>query len=428
MASAPKINLPASLKSSDDDRIVRKSNDEIGYRIRSGHLSLLARKSFNALIWHAQEMRGQEDDLGRWKIPVSRLIKDVKFNSRDYALLHEAMNELQDVKVVRPARHGGITSEVLVPSFTIDNVEHPDNSMLKRGEKKRGGELWLWFMFPPELKAQLMDPEQYTRLPIAIMATLKTIPGLALYEICRRYVTNPGGVTNRDDWQNWWRILTGAAEDVEPPEYKYAKRDVFKRGVEEINQVTDIEVELIEFKVGKFVRQIQFGVKLKQQGNLDMGPPPIDAGLLSQLTELGMSISDAERIIARHHEKEVIDTLELLRQRVSNTQLPAIESKAAFFRSALKNGYAAGKKLEGKPKEIKPRNTLPEKADDPEKQVARQAAIEAFNNLPGEEQQTLLTEFATTLKGPSAKAFKASGLDHPLTGPAFAGWLTRQKT
>jgi len=421
MSQTPK-KLPVSI---EEGHVVRKSNDEIGYRVKSGGLSLLSRKFMNVLIWHAQDLRDQEDEHGRWSLPVSKLIRNANFQSRDYDLLRSALDELQETRVIRPARGGGVTSEVLIPSFTLDNIEHEGNEQLQRGHKKRGGELWLWYMLPPELKSQLLDPNQYTRLPIGIMALLRSVAALALYEICRRYVTNPGGVTNRDDWQNWWRILTGATLNAAPPEYKYAKRDVFKRGIEEINSITDIEVELIEFKVGKFVRQIQFAVRAKQQGALDMEPPIMDTRLLAKLTDIGLSVSDAERLMAKHTEEELLATVELVKKRSSNTSLPALGSPAAFFKTAIRDGYASAKKTKVAKQALTAKQ--PTKTEDIARKLAREEVFAHFNNLPGDEQETLLEQFAESLKGPPLKAFLKCGLEHPLTGNAFAGWLVKNK-
>ena len=77
----------------------------------------------------------------------------------------------------------------------------------------------LWFMLPPELKRQMLDPEQYTRLPISYMVLLRMMQGFALYEICRRYVINPGGVTNRNTWQNWCHILAGATVSISSAQF-----------------------------------------------------------------------------------------------------------------------------------------------------------------------------------------------------------------
>ena len=292
----------------------------------------------------------------------------------------------------------------------------------------------LWFMLPPELKSQMLDPEQYTRLPIAYMALLRTIPGLALYEICRRYVTNPGKITNRDSWQNWWRILTGSTEDIEPPEYKYAKRDVFKRATAEINSITDIEIELIEYKVGKFVREIQFSIGLKQQANLDMGPPPIDGGLIARVVALGIPISEAERISARFTEEEVADTLVYVENRIARTNIKPIDSPPAFFKNALKESYAKSKKLidAAKAKQTEERKAkqavknLVNEETKQEKNRLKQAALEKFETLDEVEQGILLKEFELTLAASNQAIFRKSGIASKMLNATFASWLVEK--
>lgn len=424
MATEPKSSPNDAAQ---DSRIVRKSNDEIAYKVKSGHLSLLSRKLFNVLIWHAQEMRTKEQD-GRWEISVSQLIKDAKFKSKDYDLLRQSLDELQDVRVVRQARGGGITSEVLIPSYTLDNVIHEGNEQLARGQKRRGGELRLWFMLPPELKAQLLDPDQYTRLPIATMASLKTIPGLALYEICRRYVTNAGGLTNKDTWQNWWRVLTGATLDQEPPEYKYANRDVFKRGVDEVNKVTDILVEMLEVKVGKFVKELQFSARMKPQREMDVGAPPIDVGVLARITALGLSISDAERISARYSEADVIATLSLVEERISHPTLTPIESPAAYFRKALRDQYATVKVLSDKAKmqkrDEKAKQQREKLSVDVTPSVAVTEALASYDKLSQQDRADVLKEFAT--ENPTFASKVRSNPEAILVRKSLGPWLVKR--
>jgi hypothetical protein len=422
MASSPKKTEIIPNPGSRDTRAVRKSNDEIGYRIKSGHMSLLSRKMLNVLVWYAQEMKNQEDEHGRWSLPVAQLIKDARFNSRDYDLLRQALDELQDVRVVRPARGGGITSEVMIPSYTIDNVAHEGNEMLPRGQKRRGGELRLWFMLPPELKSQLLEPNQYTRVPITIMATMRTVSGLALYEICRRYSTNPGGITKRDSWQNWWRVLVGATQDADPPEYKYVKRDVLKRGVDEVNKLTDIDVELVEFKSGKFVRDIQFNVRLKEQRSLDMGPPPLETALLARLTALGITISDAERITVRHPEGDIVATLDLLDRRLKNANQSPIESPAAYFRKALKDGYAASSRNPvALSAPVVSENETPSIPDTTEQQIG---ALADYDGLTDEEKDIRWQNFLNDTPG-AAKAYAGRKRVGLLARKAFGVWLCK---
>ena len=430
-ALKPNHSLVTVEKSELDTRIIRKNNIEIGYKIKSGSLSLLSRKLFNVLIFYAQDLRHQEDKDGRWCVQVSKLVKDAVMHSKDYDLLRASLDELQDVRVVRPRISGGVTSEVLIPSYTLDNISHHGNEELERGQKKRGGCLMLWFMLPPELKHQLLDPEQYTRLPIAYMVLLKTIPGFVLYEICRRYVTNPGHITHRDSWQNWWRVLTGSTDKVDIPEYKYAKRDVFKRGLEEINVITDIEIELIEHKIGKVVQDIQFTVRLKKQTNLDIGPAPIDPGLLAKVVGLGISISEAERYSARFNEKEIADTIALLEERMAKTHLEKVESPAAFFKKAIKESWAKSKSIAesaqlkiAEERKIKQQEKVVAKEiEKQEKDLKKQGAFEKFNALSEAEKGSLLQEFEATLAESNKIIFRKSGISSKMLNATFMTWI-----
>ena len=434
-SKSPKTGLTAVDPKDAETRIVRKNNNEIGFKVKSGNLSLLSRKLFNILIWYAQDMRHQEDKDGRWCISVAQLIKDSRFNSRDYSLLRSSLDELQEVRVIRPRPSGGVTSEVLIPSFTLDNVSHHDNEGMERGQKKRGGLLMLWFMLPPELKSQMLDPEQYTRLPIAYMVLLKTVPSFVLYEICRRFITNPGGVTNRDSWQSWWRILTGTPEDVEVPEYKYIKRDIFKRAVQDINDITDIEVELIEDKAGsRSVRYLQFSVKMNKQTKLDMGPPPLDTGMISKIVALGITIQEAERMSARFTEKEIADTLDMVEKRMAKTNLEPLESPAAFFKKGLKESWATAKSLadstkvklaeERKAKQAE-KNLVNEEAKQ-EKNRLKQAALEKFETLNKVDKGILLKEFELTLAASNQAIFRKSGIASKMLNATFASWLVEK--
>ena len=414
-----------------DSRIVRKNNNEIGFKIKSGRLSLLARKICTILIWNAQDLRGKEDQDGRWCIPVSNLVKDVKFNSNDYDLFRCALDELQEVRVVRPRPSGGITSEVLIPSYTLDNVSHENNESLRKGEKKRGGVLMLWFMLPPELKHQLLDPEQYTRLPLGYMVSLSTIQSFELYQICRRYVTNPGGITFRDSWENWWFILTGNTENSELPEYKYAKRDVFIRAVTEINAITDIEIGLIEHKVGRSIREIQFSVKSKQQGNLNMGPTPIDASLLAKMVAMGVHVAEAERFMIKYSEVEINAALSTTESRIKNPMLAAVGSVGAYFNSALTSGWAQTKRVADEQK-LKAKQEKKDKAAEQnlENQIEKKEKLKqyeeiilTFESMTEDRKTKLLNQFRSTLAPSNQVLFKKNGIAGKMLRLTFSKWL-----
>lgn len=415
-------------------REVRKHNTEIGYRVQSGHLSLLSRKLINVLLYYAQRMRGEEDSEGKYWVEVSKIIKDAKFNSRDYELLRESLDELQSVKIIRPTETGGITSDVLIPSFTLDNTVHGTNEALPTGQKRRGGKLIIGFSLPVGVKELLLNPRSnYTVLPIVYVASLRTIGGLVLYEITKRYSTNPSGVTNREPWQWWWKILTGAVEGATPPEYKYFKRDVIKKAVDEINTVTDLRIELIEFKEGRWVKELQFTVELSKQSSFDLDPPPIDNTLLSRITALGVSTVEAEKLIQKYAEDELRNNLEVVEARVAKPNLPELESPAAYLKTALKNQYGAGRKIQVGAAETRARKIAEVDAQrkaDEEKQdgVRRSQANDArdrFDQLLAADQQRLLLSFEETLNGPTLLAYRKTGLKTQLVSGTFNNWLIK---
>ena len=418
---------------------VRKSNTEIGFHIKSGHLSLLARKLINILIFYAQRLKGKEDNEGKYWVEASRLVKDILIKSKDYDMLRDAMDELQSVRIIRSTASGGITSDVLIPSFTLTNLAHSDNEARPPGQRRRGGQLMLGFSFPVHIRNIILDPRNnYTVLPILYVASLRTMGGLVLYEIAKRYSTNPSGVTNREDWQWWWRVLTGAEPESTPPLYKYFKRDVLKEAIKEINDVTDVEIELSEFKEGRCVKELQFRVGLSRQSSLDMEPPPVDTMLLSRILALGISMLEAERIMQRYSESELADNLAVVEQRANNKTLEPLVSVAAYLKSALKGSYGAGKVALARAKKEQATAQSQQEAVNQAKfdqdqaaaqvvrEIKKEAAIEWHDTLSHDEQDELLNTFRSTLVGPLAAQFSKSGFKSKLAHQAWLAWLSEQ--
>ena len=358
-AKSPVKNLSRDEKS--DQRLVRKHNNEIGYRVKSGQISLLSRKLVNVMLYHAQKLRGKEDENGIFWIEAVQLVKDVRFNSKNYRFLIESLDEIQSVKILRPLTNGaetvGMISEVLLPLFAVRNSGNPHNvyadarkhkeSNNGQVKNKSGGRLQIGFSLPVTIKEMLLNPKNnYTPLPLVYMASLQTTGGLVLYEIAKRYETSPGKRTNRAVWEWWWSVMTGANETSESPEYKYFKRDVIRPAINEINALSDISVDLVEHKEGRRIKEIQFLVESKKQSvlDLDMDPPPVDISMLARFGALGISAADAENILRKYTLEEVLATLELVEERISNKVLKPVGSPAAYLKIAFAEQYAAGAK------------------------------------------------------------------------------------
>src|SRR5882672_3473647 len=70
--------------------IVQKANESIAIRPKKGRLTLLSRRIYNALLYHAQK---QGVDEQQYTLTLATLIGDAHFNSRNVALLKEHLRE-----------------------------------------------------------------------------------------------------------------------------------------------------------------------------------------------------------------------------------------------------------------------------------------------------------------------------------------------
>jgi hypothetical protein len=351
---------PTAVVALDSGREVRKHNTEIGYRVQSGHLSLLSRKLINVLLYYAQRMRGEEDNEGKYWVEVSKIVKDAKFNSRDYELLRESLDELQSVKIVRPTENGGITSDVLIPSFTLDNTVHGSNEALPTGQKKRGGKLIVGFSLPVGVKELLLNPRSnYTVLPIVYVASLRTIGGLVLYEITKRYSTNPSGVTNRDTWQPIDNAL--------------------------LSRITALGVSTAEAE-----KLIQRHSEEDLRNNLEVVEERLAKTTLPELGSPAAYLKSALKNQYGAGRKAQSDAVEIKAKTIAETEA---KRKAAL------------------------------EAEDGLRRSQASVARDRFDNLLSDEREMLLAKFEETLRGPSLTSFRKSGLKTQLVSATFNNWL-----
>lgn len=324
----------------------RKPNGAIGLRVAKGYLSPLARKIFNVMICRAQQFGAPGKDAPisgpiaqqYYWVPFSEVVKDAAYDSRDYKLFKEHVDQLQSVRVVREA-DGDWTSDVLVPSVRIVNVAGRTGS----DGRVRGGRLYLGFMFTPEVADLIMSPSRYTTLALYYQAMLKSETGLALYEVCRRYATNPSHLTMRQPWVWWYHALTGKAMADAPPtlEYKYVKRDAIAPAIREINLTTDITVALVEHKRGRKVIDLQFEVHLKEDtGDALASRPVIDSAILERIMRLGASQAEATGTYADYDHDYLVRTLDYVERRIRNAKLSPVGAPFVYLTAALKGRWA----------------------------------------------------------------------------------------
>ena len=405
---------------SADHQEFRKANEIIAPRVaRGGVLSLLGRKVFNVLLYHTQRLgtpglgapEGELVYRTLYWLPLSDLAKDSAFNSEDTGLLKETLLKLQDIKIITDDAKG-FSSDVLVASVKIV-------------PGKRGQKTMLGWGLHPATEAILKSPEFYTRLSIYYLTSLRTTAGIALYENSKRYVTNPSKLTRREAWEWWHDVLTGQPIGNEKPAYKYFKRDVLKPAIAEVN-ATDIQVELIEHKVGRRIVELQFRVERVAQGTLELPPPPvIDTQVIARITALGVHEREAADIFASNDEGYLKATLALVESRAADQKLPALGSTAAFFRTALRGRFVDGEKQRVQAKlVVKEKPEVSEAPIDPALSKARRNALKVYDGLADDVRQAKLSVFLS--HNPAFVVFVRKSPTSRVVREALAQWLVDQ--
>jgi Initiator Replication protein len=410
-----------SVPSAQDGLEFRKTNEAIGLRIREGRLSLLSRKLFNVMVYNAQQSQlgnnaPVESEVNKkyfW-IPLANVARDAAYDSNDTELLKQHIEQFQNIKLHMEDERQW-TSERLVSSVKLVNAS---------GLNNRGGAVWLGYAFPPEVFELVMNPGTYTKLSIYYQGMLCSGPALALYEICRRYATNPSKKTGIKPYDYWFGALTGNPVQDTPTLYKYFKRDVLKPAIAEINSVTDIEVQLIEHKRGRRVEQLQFEVIVVKQLNLKFPVSPvINSVLMSKIQSIGFGIQEAMDICAVHNEQKIQETIDMVQSRITAPNSPPLDSPIAYFRWALKNNNTMTiQLLSNQPK----KNIKSSKHSSPMEQFLSARAKDAVNvytDLPSTEAHQVMDRFKEHPQNPGIKIQK--GLENPMVRSLFGRWYAQ---
>ncbi len=296
---------------------------------KSSKITVLARKAYNVLLYIAQE-QGIEQEV--YRAPLQSILRGVDFNSHAREIVKQHLRAM-------------VSTTVEWQSPTAGEGEAWNVAGLLAHAKvyKQGGENWVEWSFAPSIKQELLEPQRFARLRLEVISQLRRHSGVVLYEICARY--RDIGLTARQPW-SWWRpVLTGSpdSDDSVKQEYRFFKRDVLKLAIAEVNAVTDLDVELIEHKAGRFIADIQFRVTKKRQETLPLRHPPVpvDLSQVVRATAAGIRVEDAEGLIQQHGPEAMATGLDALVKRLANEFPEPLREPYRYLRALLESSSAA---------------------------------------------------------------------------------------
>lgn len=299
-------------------------------------LTPIARKLYTVLLWETQQ---QMKDLGR--VPEATHLFEMPL--RRALLLAGGSAESRTIAqgYLREMRRMSITWES--PGAT-NGPEWTDMAFLSHASfEMKNGERYVQWALPPELVKALLNPKIWTLQFIPILAKLDSYAAIALYDICSRYKNNPTGVTNRGT-PDWWVAALSSSSKVR--EWRKVKNESVLAAMQEINDKTDIEVELLEHKVGRAVAEVQFAVRKKGAGHAQS--PEVDSSgytpglerVAAAAKGLSLTPDQLEGLVTAHSEERLLVALADLRRRVANENLAPVRNQLTYLKSIMQPGDA----------------------------------------------------------------------------------------
>ena len=308
--------------------LLRKPVNTLAIVPKSEKITLTARKIYNVMLHHAQK-QGVAQDV--YRVQFKAIATGIDFHSNNTEVIKQYFRQMATTGV-----------EWQSPT-TGEGIRWSVSALIAHAALiKQGSELFLEWSYAPNIKQELLDPQRFAKMSLQVQAELNTMPALALYEICCRYADNPGGLTARQSWA-WWRpVLTGSPDSAAAAylEYKIFNRDVLKKATKKVNEVSDLEIELIEHKQGRSVQDLQFRVRRKTPLRVaqDHAIAPVDLKTIGAAIKSGIPQDRAERILAKHGAKAIDEALLTMQARQDQGQREPVRSPEKYLLTLLQSG------------------------------------------------------------------------------------------
>lgn len=305
-------------------------------------LSVTGRKAYDVMIWLAQ--RGRLGPDGGYASPVSAILKGFGSSTKASERVQRYIEQMVQTTVIwRPLAPSDASS------LTLDGFELPGAAsgaaiqeeartfplLAEARLYKRGGEWWVTWYYPPSIAEQIIDPDRWAQLELNSIARLSTYTGVALYEICARYKDSPGGLTSRHEPDHWTKVLREGG-GLKAREFRKFKSELLLPAIRDINEKTELQVELVEHRRGSVLETVQFKVARKPTERARPAPvEPADVSLALRAAQWGIREADLDPLIVRHGEARVAEGLDALAAHVESQRGGPLRKPAAYLTAIL---------------------------------------------------------------------------------------------
>jgi plasmid replication initiation protein len=397
-------------KQSKDKQILKKHVAAIHIGAK---LSLLQRKLVNALLYNAYEglLTSREH-----QINASVLCEMIGFDSNNTNYLKASLKGLMETVVEFDVLEddGKSSWEAMV---LLPYVKLKDGVCTYRYEQA--------------LAEKLYHPDVYSKINLSVLRDMNSAHALVLYENCYRYVD----IAHTPWWDvDVFRKLMSVDQMISYKQFKLLNRAVIQPAMKEVNELSNIQLELETKRKGRTVTGLRFIIRPNPQLSLVGMDPEDDVTQMPSYQALlaeGISKTLARAWALEHDEQYIFEKLDLASSQAASGKIRS--SKAGFLKSAIEEDYhnenvqkkkaleaaqekkTAREKLERKLEALK---TTQREAETSYRWHTAEIIEEAFQRLSEGEREAVTAEFQLSL-GSSiyASAFKKGGWKDRLTFP-----------
>jgi hypothetical protein len=314
-------------------------------------LSVTGRKAYDVMIWLAQ--RGSPGPDGGYASPVSTILQGFGSSTKASERVQRYIEQMVQTTVIwRPLSPGD------AESLTLEGFEAPAGGgqprrgaqvdLPRRGDEartfpllaearlyKRSGEWWVTWYYPPSIAEQIIDPDRWAQIELNSIARLSTYTAVALYEICARYKDSPGGLTSRMQPDHWTSVLREGG-GLKPREFRKFKSELLQPAMREINERTELTVELIEHRRGAVLESVQFRVARRPAAAAaPVAVEPVDVTVPMQAASLGIRESELDPLLLKFGAARVTEALDALAAHMAGQRGGPVRRPAAYLATML---------------------------------------------------------------------------------------------
>lgn len=182
---------------------------------------------------------------------------------------------------------------------------------------------------------------EYALIDLNAIKLFKRSASIPIYEQCARFKNI--GKTSVIDVDEFKKIVLGSrANEGVYKEYKYFKVKILNQSVDEINKLSDINIDgIIEKKINRSVKSLQFIVSKKADLLLSNKLELIKSIYEEDLKKIGIPDSKIKLILAEYSSEEVEKAIKYTLERMADTNSPPVQKPSAYFIKTLKERYVS---------------------------------------------------------------------------------------